>query len=229
MILRAAVSSLLLLSLSFGSSISLAIGTAALYSGSNQNTIVFFDGYKIINWPAGADNMDKNSPQLAKNLWPGLPTYLDAATFNGSNKYLFFKRDKYWSWDIHSKQLDLSSGNNISNGFPGLPNNLDAAVFVPYEISKRANKIYFFRSSEYWRWDVTNNKMDPGYPKSLEDGWPGLPISINMAVYGGAMKNAIDSKLYLFRGNRYWRWDLKTDEMDKGYPRFVDKYWPGLR
>jgi matrix metalloproteinase-14 (membrane-inserted) len=37
-------------------------------------------------------------------------------------------------------------------------------------------KAYFFKGSEYLRWDITTDKADPGYPKPIDSkSWNGLP------------------------------------------------------
>ncbi len=36
-------------------------------------------------------------------------------------------------------------------------------------------KAYFFRGSEYMRYDMAADAVDTGYPKLIASGWPGLP------------------------------------------------------
>lgn len=47
-------------------------------------------------------------------------------------------------------------------------------------------KIYFFRDTEYVRYDITSDRVDPGYPLSHATNWPGLwPSGIDAALYQG--------------------------------------------
>lgn len=38
-------------------------------------------------------------------------------------------------------------------------------------------KVFFFRGSQYMRYDLVKNKVDPGYPKSIAFNWGGLHSS----------------------------------------------------
>jgi len=87
-------------------------------------------------------------------------------------------------------------------------------------------KACFFRNSQYIRFDLTNGRADPGYPKPI-DGmtWPGLPWSgdIDALVPWG------NGKAYLFKGSHYVCFDIKSDRVDPGYPKPIDAVtWPGL-
>jgi hypothetical protein len=83
-------------------------------------------------------------------------------------------------------------------------------------------KAYFFRGSQYSRFDLKANRVDPGYPKSITE-WTGLPwtAGIEAAVNWG------NGKAYFFKGTQYIRWDIKTDRIDSGYPKSITE-WSGL-
>ncbi|MBT5229684.1 MAG: hypothetical protein HOM11_05350 [Methylococcales bacterium] len=220
------------------SPLSSSFGVAATYAGNEQgqHKLYFFDGREVQRWQANATHMDKNYPQKIEHHLKGTPNHIDAAVYTGinnptrPNKILFFKGQLYWQWDIASKKMDLEYPKLISMDWKGLPDRLDAAAYAPYEHSQRSNKMYFFKSNQYWRWDIAKQKMDDGYPKRIGQGWNGLPSSsLDMAVYSGLDNAETAHKLYLFQGNRYWRWDLNTDLLDTGYPKPVNDNWPDLR
>jgi hypothetical protein len=87
-------------------------------------------------------------------------------------------------------------------------------------------KACFFKGNRYVRYDISADRVDPGYPKSINnETWPGLPWTdgIDTAV------NWDNGKVYFFRGNQYCRYDINTDRADAGYPKSIDnETWPGV-
>jgi len=217
-----------------------AAGLAATYAGSEQNggnnKLHFFDGREHQQWQTSSTHADKGFPKPIQSQWINLPTYLDAAVYIGTsspmhaNKLLFFKNNEYWRWDVTSGKMDRGYPKRVSDGFPGLPRNIEAAVYAPYHHSQRKDKLYFFQRGQYWRWDIADHHLDKGYPKRITLGWRGIPRGdIDMAVYSGTHHGSASSKIFLFQGNLYYRWDINTDRLDEGYPKSVQHYWPGLR
>jgi len=92
-----------------------------------------------------------------------------------------------------------------------------------------AGKGYFFRGSQYLRYDYGDDLPDPGYPKSIAAEWHGLPADFTTgidAAFNGQIGFA--GKLYLFKGDRYVRYDWATDKTDPGYPKSIAAEWHGL-
>jgi type 1 glutamine amidotransferase len=87
-------------------------------------------------------------------------------------------------------------------------------------------KAYFFKGSQYSRYDMKADRVDPGYPKPINsETWPGLPWTdgIDAAVNWG------NGKAYFFKGGHYIRYDIRTDRVDPGYPKPINsETWPGL-
>jgi hypothetical protein len=87
-------------------------------------------------------------------------------------------------------------------------------------------KAYFFKGSQYSRYDMKADRVDPGYPKPINsETWPGLPWAngIDTAVNWG------NGKAYFFKGGQYIRYDIRTDRVDPGYPKPINSQtWPGL-
>jgi matrix metalloproteinase-14 (membrane-inserted) len=83
-------------------------------------------------------------------------------------------------------------------------------------------KAYFFKGSQYVRWDIKADRVDPGYPKSIRE-WTGLPWTdgIDTVVNWG------NGKAYFFKGSQYVRWDIPADRADSGYPKPISE-WAGL-
>ena len=87
-------------------------------------------------------------------------------------------------------------------------------------VTWRANKMYAFAGNKYYRYDLSTNKVDPGYPKYIQGNWAGLPFQrIDAAI------NWQNGKAYFFSGNMYVRYDINTDRMDPGYPKYTSSTW----
>jgi matrix metalloproteinase-14 (membrane-inserted) len=103
--------------------------------------------------------------------------------------------------------------------FPAI-NGLDAVV------EWDNGKAYFFKGSQYSRYDMKSDRTDPGYPKQISnETWPGVPWheGIDAAVNWG------NGKVYFFKGGEYVRYDVKADRVDPGYPKPINsETWPGL-
>lgn len=90
-------------------------------------------------------------------------------------------------------------------------------------------KGYFFRGSQYLRYDYGDDLPDAGYPKDIAANWHGLPqgfrSSFDATVNG---QKGFAGKLYFFKGDQYVRYDWATDRTDPGYPKPIVANWHGL-
>jgi hypothetical protein len=85
------------------------------------------------------------------------------------------------------------------------------------------SKVYLFNGGQYSRYDIKQDAVDPGYPLSVADFWPGLPASgVDAAVNWG------NGVVYFFAGHQYYRYSAKLDQVDAGYPLPIAGNWPGL-
>jgi hypothetical protein len=84
-------------------------------------------------------------------------------------------------------------------------------------------KAFFFRGSEYIRYDIGAHHADQGYPKPIRGAWAGLfDRDIDAAVVWP------NDKAYFFRGSEYIRYDIGADHADQGYPKPIRGAWAGL-
>lgn len=205
---------------------------AASFSGTDgfNNKIYFFKDNAYWRWDMEADVLDQNYPKEINVGWAGLPNDIGAATFSGNdsrypNKIYAFKGEQYWRWDMVKDELDAGYPKPIQIGWPGIPSNIDAATFSG--TNGFYNKIYFFKGDLYWRWDMAKDKLDENYPKRISAGWAGLPNDIDAAVFSG-FESKYPNKIYFFKDNLYWRWDMTVDQLDAGYPKEISAGWSGI-
>jgi matrix metalloproteinase-14 (membrane-inserted) len=89
-------------------------------------------------------------------------------------------------------------------------------------------KVYFFRGAQYVLWDVATNKMDKGPTALNANDWPGWPPLWNSGI--DAAINWGNGKVYFFRKDKYIRYDVALNQVDKDYPMALDSahwsMWP---
>ncbi len=90
----------------------------------------------------------------------------------GNGKVYFFKGGRYIRWDIKADRADPGYPKEInSETWPGLiwTEGIDAVV------NWGNDKVYFFKGSQYIRYDIKADRRDPGYPKRFDNStWPGM-------------------------------------------------------
>ena len=199
--------------------------TAAGFAGKfGRNRVYLFTPDQYLRLSLGTNRLDRGFPRTLQTSWPDIPDNLDAASYAGlwnnqpSNRLYLFKNGNYWLWDLEYDEPVTGFPRPISTDFPGLPDHLDAAVYSGTRNQSYANKIYFFSGDSYWRWNVELKKIDNGYPKSITQNWPGLPRSLDAATFGGLTNGPSQDKLYFFKGDVVFRWDLNADRIDDAFP-----------
>jgi hypothetical protein len=98
--------------------------------------------------------------------------------------------------------------------FPGVPAGLDAAVSHPND----GKSIYFFKQSEYWKYDMSVGAVVHGYPKPYGGStglWPGIPASVD-----AAMPHWNDGvSIFFFKGRLVYKYNIDSGASEQGYPR----------
>ena len=164
-----------------------------------------------------------------RNPWTDIDAAVDGqGPFAG--KGYFFKGGSYLRYNYVEDLPDPGYPKSIGAEWHGMPSGvtsgLDAAANGQGPF---AGKLYFFKGDRYVRYDWATDKTDPGYPAPIAGNWHGLPAEfttgIDAAVSG---QGPFAGKLYLFKGDRYVRYDWATDRMDPGYPLPIAGLWHGL-
>ena len=115
------------------------------------------------NWRGIQEGPNRSREVHAVAIWP-----------NG--KVYFYQDDRGYRFDIEADQVDVGFPKLISDGWPGLAASGQAFVgaFVWPHLIEGRQKAYFFHPTIYYRYDVLNDSVDPGYPKTIRGNWPGL-------------------------------------------------------
>lgn len=146
-------------------------------------------------------NRDNNTLSLHKisSLWPSIDSVDAAYTSKDKNTAFLFKGHKYWV--IRGSKTLPGYPKPISNfGFPSYVKKIDAAVYVA-----SISQTLFFVGSKYWSFSKWKGKMDQGFPKSIQQNFPGIGSRVD-----AAFENA--GTLYFLNGVQKTKYDFRSKQ-----------------
>ncbi|XP_054454611.1 matrix metallopeptidase-21 [Anoplopoma fimbria] len=150
-------------------------------------------------------------PVSLQTGWRGIPTDgVDAFVHVWSRKkdaVYFFKGARFWRYDNENDQAFRQDPEGhryprlISEGFPGVFGPIDTAYY-----DRRDSRIYFFKNSLVYAFDVEANSLARGFPKNIRDVFPPVvsgdhPDGNIDASYFSYTHNAV----FLLKGARFWQ------------------------
>ncbi|XP_061876304.1 hemopexin isoform X2 [Colius striatus] len=140
----------------------------------------------------------------------------DATTLSENGTMLFFRGEEVWesSWRDprpHVRPLHTS--------WPELSGPVDAALRLPLrQHPGHSHGLYLFQGEQVWAY--ADGQLLPGFPRRVEDEFPGVPGGLDAAVECPAEECGGESILF-FKGDEVWAFDVSL-RVTK--PRV----WPGL-
>ncbi|XP_072317916.1 matrix metalloproteinase-28 [Eucyclogobius newberryi] len=180
----------------------------AITMDQNDMVLVFRGSFFWTVSPRGA----VTRPLPLRQRWADLPPAIEAAAFSPlDSKLYFFKGRRMWRY----------SGSQLDSGFPritvelDLPRHPDCAFFYA-----PLGHMILFKGSRYFVLNLRTLRAEPYYPRRLTD-WTGVPKGTN-----GALTRP-DGRLYLFREQRFWRFDPLKVRVTKEGQWAKDLSWAG--
>ncbi|NML40361.1 hypothetical protein HHL17_24400 [Chitinophaga sp. G-6-1-13] len=145
--------------------------------------------------------------------FPGIPfttfdaSFVDTWQNPGSPQLYVFSGNQYARYDL--KTNAYMGVNTIVNGFPGVPfTSIDAAFVDTWQIPG-SPQLYIFSGTQYALYDLKTNTYKGS--NSIVSGFAGVPFTTFDAVYVDTWQIPGSPQLYIFKGNQYARYDLKTN------------------
>ncbi|MCJ8742230.1 hypothetical protein PDJAM_G00079660 [Pangasius djambal] len=158
--------------------------------------------------PVDPDKPEPTPPVNPDACDPNL--VLDAATTLRGEK-LFFKNRFFWR-----SHPQLTTEQHLIKFFwPGLPHNIDAAFEDP-----SADLVYIFKGQKVWALN--------GYDIVKRKNLSSFRLSAAVKKIDAAVYDISSGKALFFVGKSYYSYDMNRKEKDKGYPKPVEKSFPGM-
>jgi hypothetical protein len=213
--------------------------------------VYFFKGPNYLRYDVAGDMVDPGYPlPINSGAWGNWPASfnsdIDAAINWGNGKVYFFKGPHYLRYDVATDRVDPGYPRAIVDGaWPGWPDSF--AIGIDAAIGWGDGKVYFFRGSEYLRYDRASDQVDAGYPAPIADAWTGLPSGVGTRLKAATDLFVDDVELWLEgveilpapparapSGPKFvsvpWRGVLHTTEgptLDGAVASFIGtNYWP---
>jgi hypothetical protein len=147
-------------------------GVDAVVVWNNQKAY-FFKGDQYLRYDMVADKVDPGYPVPIAGHWPGLWTYgINAAVVWPNGKAYFFKGSQYICYDIAKDKGDPGYPTDIRTHWAGFP--AAFAQGIDDAVVWNNGKAYFFKGSEYIRYDIAADKTDASYPQPTAQNWHGF-------------------------------------------------------
>ncbi|KAM3602210.1 uncharacterized protein V6R79_026297 [Siganus canaliculatus] len=147
-----------------------------------------------------------NTPQqsLITNFWPNAPTSIDAAYESRYSDRIFLFKGRL------CRKVWAFTGYNPVRGYPkklasfGLPRGVRKIDAALYDVE--SGKTLFFAGHYYFSYDEARKTMDYGYPKRVDEAFPGLTSSVTAAFqYRGFT--------YIYSGRYMFEYSLRSKRL----------------
>ncbi|XP_067842804.1 uncharacterized protein [Heptranchias perlo] len=130
-------------------------------------------------------------------IFPKIQSVDAAVEFKNRDVVALFKGSQYWL--IRGFRTLRGYPRSIKSfGFPRSVTHIDAALYI-----KQEKKALFFVGDEYWSYNLMRNQMDRGYPKRIEDDFPGIGNKVDSAFQNSGY-------LYLSNGATQYEYDYRN-------------------
>lgn len=174
----------------------------------------------------GASAYSKHDVQLHVRFRGPFPR---AAVQGVDGASYFLRGDRVERFDYQTDRVSSGYPRLIAEQWPDLARFQGGARDIEAAFNAGNGKAYFFKGSQFLRYDLESNKADSGYPQSIAAAWPDLERFRRGARDLDAALAVSEQEIYFFQGSQFIRYDLKAGRAAADYPLEIsDLTWPGL-
>ncbi|XP_075699596.1 stromelysin-2-like [Rhinoderma darwinii] len=147
--------------------------------------------------------------------------------------YIYLFKGEYF-WDLSHGKLPMTPKKKnpqlISTKWKELPSSIDASVRMQNAAADQDGKIFFFKGDQYWKYD--NDKIEPGYPKLITEGFPGIPNSVDAAftqpaIVAKGSKVIREERIFFIKGKKFYVYDPVAGNSSS--PQMLQDDWVGVK
>ncbi|XP_043938062.1 matrix metalloproteinase-21-like [Protopterus annectens] len=137
----------------------------------------------------------------------------------------FFRKSWYWLYENKHNRTRYGDPTAISFGWHGLPSDGIDAVLQISSTSEEAT--YFFKGTQYWRYDSENGRAyteDPQgykYPRRISQGFPGVLGPIDAAFFDRRTQY-----IYFFHDQMVTAFNVNLSQKVNGFPKKIIDVFP---
>jgi len=184
--------------------------------GRDDGKIFFFRGPDYLRYDWAADAADAGYPRETDPWWLGVGANpLDAAAQRDDGLAWMFRGDVAMTYDWSLDAVAATA--SIATALPGVAwDHVDAAARLPTD-----DGVVLFQGGQLLRWTPAAG-VQPGDPRAITEVWSDISNDPIDAAF------TIANRIYVFRGDDYWRVELSDGSVPSSYPRDRTYWWPGL-
>ncbi|XP_072849417.2 hemopexin [Pogona vitticeps] len=137
----------------------------------------------------------------------------DAITMDEAGAMLFFKGDLVWKGFAGAAELKNAS-------WPEIQGPVDAALRIHHpDRPSIHDNVYLFQGKHLWAY--AQGRLKDGYPRLIEEEFPGIPGDLDAAVECHAQECSHAATIFFFKGTVVYSYDLTTKELKQ-------RSWPSV-
>nr|AAI59193.1 Mmp13 protein [Danio rerio] len=163
------------------------------------------------NTDVNTDDSKPTPPVTPNTCDPNL--VLDAVTML-RGEIMFFKNSFFWRSYPQSPDVELQL---IQSFWPEIPDNIDAAFESVIQ-----DKVFLIKGEKVWA--LYGYDIVQGYPKSLSM----FRLRKNVKKIDAVLYKEDSNTILFFANNQVYSYNERMKKMDKGFPKPVQKVFPGM-